>query len=51
MDSLIKESKRKWMLEMIDEIRTNDHGSWAIVLLMVKVRQLLDELGGLAGEW
>lgn len=42
---------REIMLEMIAEWRAAELGTWGRVLLRRRIGELLDELGGLAGEW
>jgi len=51
MSKALNRYNRKIMLEMIAEQRTAELGTWARVLLWGRVRKLLDELGGMAGEW
>ncbi|WP_207003932.1 hypothetical protein [Trinickia mobilis] len=50
MNSL-KDSNRRWLLEMIAELPDTTLGSWACVLLKLQIMSTLYRLGGLAGEW
>ncbi len=51
MSNALNSYTRKIMLEMIDEHRTAELGMWARILLWCRIQELLDELGGMAGEW
>ncbi|WP_174417380.1 hypothetical protein [Burkholderia diffusa] len=51
MSKALNNYSRKIMLEMIAEQQAAELGTWARVLLWCRVRELLVELGGMAGEW
>ncbi|ACA89349.1 MULTISPECIES: hypothetical protein [Burkholderia cepacia complex] len=51
MEIELKLGRRKWLLEMVDEVRTAELGTWACVLLKIEICDVLNSLGGMAGEW
>lgn len=51
MVKLIQRVCRANMLEMIEEVRTVRLVSWSHTLLTLRIRDYLQALGGIAGEW
>lgn len=51
MVKLIQRVCRANMLEMIEEVRTARYASWSAILLRSRIREYLQTLGGIAGEW
>ncbi|WP_185658187.1 hypothetical protein [Burkholderia sp. Bp8992] len=51
MEIELKLGRRKWLLEMVDEVRMAELGTWAHVLLKMEICAVLNSLGGVAGEW
>lgn len=51
IERTIRIAYRRYMLEMRDELTGLEVGSWARVLLKIRIAEFLQNLGGMAGEW